>query len=243
MGNGQATGFLGVIDEVPLGVPRRGVPDDFDVVFGRGDAAVTAQTIEQRLEFGGRGQGVFRQSQGQIRHIIINADGKARLGLRFTELVEDRQHAVRSELFGGQTVTPPDHARQRFTFAMIKGLGQGGHHIQIQRFRLRARLFGAIEHRNGTRAFRQRREEMFRRERPIETHFQHANFFAARQQLINNFLAGANGRSHQHNDPFRLRMAVILKGFVFPTRCGSKVIHRLFNMVVNRVVPRVGGLA
>ena len=84
---------------------------------------------------------------------------------------------------------------------------------------------------------------MFRRERPIETHFQHANFFAARQQLINNFLAGANGRSHQHNDPFRLRMAVILKGFVFPTRCGSKVIHRLFNMVVNRVVPRVGGLA
>jgi hypothetical protein len=34
---------------------------------------------------------------------------------------------------------------------------------------------------------------MFGRERAIETHFKHANFFAARQQLVNHLFTGANG--------------------------------------------------
>jgi hypothetical protein len=52
VGNGQTTGFFGVIDEVSLGIPRGRIADDFDVVFGRRDAAVAAQTIEQCLKFG-----------------------------------------------------------------------------------------------------------------------------------------------------------------------------------------------
>ena len=38
-------------------------------------------------------------------------------------------------------------------------------------------------------------------------------------------------------------MAVVLKRFVLPAGRGGKVIHCLFNMVVNRVVPGVRGLA
>jgi hypothetical protein len=34
MRNGQAAGFLRVIDKIALGEPRRRVADDFDVVFG-----------------------------------------------------------------------------------------------------------------------------------------------------------------------------------------------------------------
>ncbi len=60
VGNGQTPGFFGVIDKVPLGIPWRRITDDFDVVFGRGDAPVAAQTVEQRLKFRAGGQGVFR---------------------------------------------------------------------------------------------------------------------------------------------------------------------------------------
>ncbi len=38
----QAPGLFRVVDEVTLGKPRRRVTDNFDVVFGRRDAAVAA---------------------------------------------------------------------------------------------------------------------------------------------------------------------------------------------------------
>ncbi len=42
MGNRQATGLFGVIDKIALGVPRRGVTDNFDIVFGGRHAAIAA---------------------------------------------------------------------------------------------------------------------------------------------------------------------------------------------------------
>ena len=59
--NGQATCFFRVIDEIALRVPRRGVTDNLDIVFGGRHATVTAQTVEQRFELRGTGQGVFWQ--------------------------------------------------------------------------------------------------------------------------------------------------------------------------------------
>ena len=84
---------------------------------------------------------------------------------------------------------------------------------------------------------------MFSGERTIKPHFQHADLFAARQQFIHHFFTGADGRTHQHDHAFRLRMAIILERFVLPSGGGGERIHRLFNMVVNRVVPRVGRFA
>ncbi len=81
------------------------------------------------------------------------------------------------------------------------------------------------------------------REWAEQAHFQHANFLAASQQFFDDFFTGANRRAHQNNDAFCLRMAVIFKWLVLATRSRGEVVHRLFDVIVNRVVPRVGRFA
>ena len=105
-----------------------------------------------------------------------------------------------------------------------------------------AGLFGAIEHRYCPGAFRQRCQQVGGRERAIETHFQHADFLAAAQQFINHLFAGADGRAHNDDHTLCLRVAVKLKRFVLAAGGGGEVIHRFFDMIIDRVVPRVGGL-
>ena len=239
VGNRQPARFFGVIDKVTLGVPRRRVANNLDIVLGRRDAAIAAKPIEERFQFGVRRQGVFRQRQGEVSNIIINADGEARLRFIGAQLIKDGQDTLRAELFRRQSVAAANHARQGFALTAIKGFRQRGHHIEIERLCLRARLFGAIQHRHAAHALRQHRQKMRGAEGAIEPHFQHADFLAACQQLINHLFAGANRRAHQHDHPLRLRMAIVLKGFVVSTRGGGKIIHRLLNMVVNGVVPRV----
>ena len=169
--DGQPARFFGIVDEIPLRIPRRGVTDNFDVVLGRRDAAVAAQTVEQRFQFRIRGQGVFRQRERKVSHVIINADRKARLRFCLAQFSKYGQDALRPELFGRQTITPANDARQRFALTVIKCLSQSGHYIKVKGFSLRARLFGAVKYRHGTRAFRQGCEQMFRREWTVEANF------------------------------------------------------------------------
>ena len=89
VGNRQPARFFGVIDKVALRVPRRRVTNDLDIVLGRRDAAIAAKPIEERFQFGVRWQSVFRQRQGEVSNIIINADGEARLRLLGTQLIEN----------------------------------------------------------------------------------------------------------------------------------------------------------
>ncbi|CCK07164.1 hypothetical protein BN128_1075 [Cronobacter sakazakii 696] len=243
VGNGQAARFFGVINEIALGVPRRRVADNFNVVFGGRNAAVAAQPVKQRLQARVRGQRILRQRQGEMRHVVVNPDGKARFRFFGAQFIEYRQHAVRPELFGGKPVTAADDARQAVALAAVKGFRQRGHHIQIKRLRLRARLFGAIEHRDALDALRQRRQQVTRAERAEQADFQHAHFFAASEQLIHHLFAGAAGGTHQDNHPFGLRVAVILKRPVLAARGGGEIVHRLFDMVIDRVIPGVGRLA
>ena len=84
---------------------------------------------------------------------------------------------------------------------------------------------------------------MFSRERAVKTHFKHAALFAAGQQLVDHLFTGADSRSHQHNHALGLRMAVVFERLVLASGCGGKVIHCLLDVVINRVVPRVCGLA
>ena len=107
---------------------------------------------------------------------------------------------------------------------------------------MRARFFGAIQHRHRPGALRQRCQQVGGGEWAIEAHFQDADFLAAAQQFIDHLFAGADGRAHNDDHAFRLRMAVKLKRFVLAAGGGGEVIHRFLDMIINRVVPRVGGL-
>ncbi len=108
---------------------------------------------------------------------------------------------------------------------------------------MRARLFGTIQHRYRPRTLWQYRQQVFRGERAIEADFQHTHFFAPAQQFIYHLFTGANRGTHDHNHALRLRMAIILERFVLASGSGGKIGHRLIHMVINRVVPRVSGLA
>ncbi|MND94186.1 hypothetical protein D3C80_863960 [compost metagenome] len=77
VGYRQASGLFRVINEIALGIHGRAVADDFDVVLGRGNGAVTAKTVEQRLQRRALRQGFFTEWQGKTGHIVENADGKA----------------------------------------------------------------------------------------------------------------------------------------------------------------------
>ncbi|MNI81883.1 hypothetical protein D3C73_1385380 [compost metagenome] len=42
----QATGLFRIVDKIALGIERRAVADDFDVVFGGGNRPVATQAVE-----------------------------------------------------------------------------------------------------------------------------------------------------------------------------------------------------
>ena len=82
VGDGQAAGLLGVVVEVALGVHIGVVADDLDGVLVGAHGAVGAQAPE--LTGGGAsgsGIGVLGGIQGQMGHVVLDADGEALLGL------------------------------------------------------------------------------------------------------------------------------------------------------------------
>ena len=99
MGNRQAASFFRIIDEIALREPRRRVTDNLDIVFGGRDAAVAAEPVKQGFQLRLRRQGIFYQRQGKVGDVIVDADGKAWFGFGGAQFVENRQHALRSELF------------------------------------------------------------------------------------------------------------------------------------------------
>ena len=107
---------------------------------------------------------------------------------------------------------------------------------------MRARFFGAIQHRHRPGALRQRCQQVGGGEWAIEAHFQDADFLAAAQQFIDHLFAGADGRAHNDDHALCLRVAVKLKRFVLTAGGGSEIVHRFLDMVIHRVVPRIGGL-
>lgn len=99
MGNRQAAGLFRIIDEIALREPRRRVTDNLDIVFGGRDATVAAEPVKQGFQLRLRRQRVFYQRQRKIGDVIVDADGKARLGFSGAQFVEYRQDALRPELF------------------------------------------------------------------------------------------------------------------------------------------------
>ena len=69
-------------------------------------------------------------------------------GAGLLELVEDGLDHGRGEFLGGQAVAPADDPGHREGPARGYGLGQRGHHVLIERLADRARLLGAVEHRD-----------------------------------------------------------------------------------------------
>ncbi len=125
--NGHAASLLGVVLEVRLDVLVGVVADDLDGVLVGANGAVAAQAPELALDgAGGRGVGrILGLGQGQVGHVIDNADGELALGLVLLELLEDSERGRGRRVLAAQAITAADDLDAR-----LAGLVEGGDDVR-----------------------------------------------------------------------------------------------------------------
>ena len=163
MRHGHAAGFLGIINEITLGVIVRAFADDFDGILVRAHRAVGAQAVKHRANHIVRlGRKFVVHRQAGAGNIVIDADGEMIFRLLRSEIVEHGLDHRRREFLRGQTVTAADNLRHRLQLAeaVHQSFRQRGDGILIKRFACRARFLGAIQNRDGFHAGRQCFDEL-----------------------------------------------------------------------------------
>jgi hypothetical protein len=127
--------------------------------------------------------------------IIDNPQRKAVHRQRLFQVVKHRRDIVGQNIFTAQRIAATDN--QRRIVVMIEGVFD----IQAQRFRLRARLFGAVEDGNTLHAGGQLREKVGQRKRPKQMHAEQPDLLPAA------FSVSTTSWMVSHTDP----MAIITR--------------------------------
>ena len=156
-----------------------------------------------------------------MREIVIDADREMILRRRSRQIVEHRLDHRRREFLRRQTVAAADHLHVAAAL-LVKRV----HAIEIERLASRSGLFRAIEHGDAAHIRRQHFNECRSIERPIEPHFQHADFFILRVEKIDGFVRGLAARAHQHDHALGIGRAVIFEQSVTPAGELRELIHR-----------------
>ena len=157
VGYSQAAGLLGVVGEVALSVHIGVVADDLDGVLVSAYGAVRTQAPELTgMGSGGSGVRVFLLLQGQMGHIVHNANGEPLLGGIGLHVAVHGDDLSRSGILGAQAVTAGVNRN-----APEGSAGQSGQNIQIQRLADRARLLGSVKNRNGLHGGRNHIQQIF----------------------------------------------------------------------------------
>src|ERR1039458_7928997 len=123
---------------------------------------------------------------------------------RLGKVVEDRLDHGGSEFLRGKAVTSTHHLKIGPAL-FVDGLDA----IEQQRLATRPWFFGAVKHSQGLRHGRKRSHETARIERPVEPYLEYAHFFTAGVQVVDGLVNRFTTRSHQNDDPLRVRRAVI----------------------------------
>ena len=101
----DGAGLLRVVDEVPLRVQLRLLPEDLDRILVGPDRAVGAEPVEHRRRHVRR-LGPERRipRDRRMRHVVDDAEGEVTLGIRLAELVERGLDHRRREFLRRQAV-------------------------------------------------------------------------------------------------------------------------------------------
>ena len=175
--------------------------------------------------------------------IVIDADGEMVFGLCFVEFGKHGPHHCGREFFGGEPVASTDHARHSGKLTIRETLKHRRDDILIERFARTARFFGAIQNRDGFDARWQRLEEVFDRKRTVQPHAHHADFFAARDEVLDGFLNGFTAGTHDHNDPFGIGRTSKIEWTIMPSGQDREPIHRARDDFRHGLVVRIDRLA
>ena len=230
--DGDTAGFLRVIGEVTLCIHIGMVTDDFDRVFVRTDGTVRTQTPE----FAGtgafrRGVDVFFHRKRGVGHVVFDTDGETFFRAFLFHVAIHGNDLTRVGVFRTQAVTARVHRHVR-EFAVT----QRSANIEVQRFADRTRFFGTVENTDLLHGVRESCDQVFDRERAIQTNFDQTDRFAGRIQMIHGFFDGFADRTHRDDDVFRVTFAVVVEQFVFRADLFVDLIHIIFNNRRQRIV-------
>ena len=211
MRNRNTSGLLGVVDEIPLGVVLRVIPDDFDGVLVGPHSAVGAEAEEETPGgLGIRGGEVGIVVQAHMGDVVVNSHGETLLGFSLPSSSKTAFTMVGGELLGGETVPTADDADTAAIFP--KGTG----HIKEEGFSVRSGLLGTIQHRHGLHGFRKGLEQMLRREGAVEANLDDSHLFALSHQIVHCLVSGLGTGAHENDNLLCIRSAHVVEETVFP---------------------------
>ena len=211
VGNRLGAGFLGVVDEVALGVQAAVRAEDLDGVLVRADRAVRAEAVEHRADRAGRLDVQLGVVQAGAADVVGDADGEPRLRVRGGQVGEDAGHHARGELLGGQAIPAAGDHRHGAQAARRVRFGQRAEHIQEQRLAQRPRLLGPVQHGHPAHRAGQRGEQVRGGERAEQPHRHDAYLLAPAGQVAGGLGGGLRARPHDHDDPFGGRVAGVAR--------------------------------
>ena len=171
-----------------------------------------------------------------MRHIIHDADSKARLGITGIHIIVYRLDLSGVYILGAKTIPPAIDDRRVFS------VGEGSYYIQIHRLTDAARLSRPIQNRDLSNGRRQSTQEMLHRERPIQMDLKISNFFTAVSQIVNDFPRRLANRAHSDDDPLCIRCAVVIEEMVFATRNLAELVQVTLYYFWQHIVLRIAGL-
>ena len=244
MGDRLRTRFVGIVDEVSLGVESNILRDDLDAVLVGANGSVGAQAVEHAARDLIRFNGEMRiDVQTQVRDVVADPDGETVLRLGLAHLVEGRLDHRRGKVLRPDPVAAADHTRHARALCAGGGLREGGDDVEIERLPWGARLLAPLEYGHGTDRRRDRGEEIRRGERPIQAHLKNADFFASGAQCPRGRSSGLRSRAHEDDDALGVGGALVFEQPIGPARQPSKAVHGCLNDRGNALVERIGRLA
>ena len=240
MADGHTAGLLGVILEVCLHVLVGVVADDLDGVLVGAHGAVAAQTPELALDgAGSSGVGtVLILGQGQVGHIVHDADGELALHLVALELVIHGEHGGRRRILAAQAVTAADDLD-----VVASGVGQSGDHILIQGLAQSAGLLGAVQNGDLPDGGGNGLDELLGSEGAEQADLHQADLLAVGIQIVDDLLGHVADGAHGHDDAVGILSAVVVEQAVVGAQLGVDLVHVLLHHGGQSVVVLVAGLA
>ncbi len=172
----------------------------------------------------------FIHRQGEMRYIILNANGEMFATCAGVQEIQRGFHLRRGKFLATQPVaTAADaHASPRSLYRRAD--------IQIQRLSQRTGFLRAIQHRQRTGAFRQGTQQHLRRERAKKSHLHYADLFPLQAQRADGFRCRLRAGTHQEQHAFRIRCAGVIKQLHRPSRHAPYLLHALLHRLRHRQI-------
>ena len=235
---GDAEGLLGVVLEVRLTVHIRRLADDLDGVLVGTHRTVGAETPELA------GDGALRlgeqrraHGQGQMGHIVHDADGEVVLRLIQQQIVEYGLD------LGGGGVLAAETVASGIDGGTVALVDIGGADVLVQRLADGADLLDAVEDGDLLHRLGHGRHQVLAGEGAEQVHLQEAHLLALGVQMVDDLLGTAAHGAHGDDDALGVGCAVVVEQVVLPTGQLADLRHVALHDVGQLGIGGVVGLA